>query len=244
MKRRIQNVIYDLFHVHPIEGLLTLAKAPSLTRIIFRLKYYSYELFHPEHPWLTPKANSLLIRWLSPHMKGFEWGSGRSTIFFSRRVHHLVSIEHDAYWFKRVNSELKQKGIKNVDHRFIPPMKWEETAARAHDCSVAWAEYKYLQRASSVPEFLNYVNAINDYPGEYFDFILVDGKARFACMLNAIPKLKVGGLLILDNSELFRELFQFFGSWKKIHTTDQFTGDTDIWIKPSQTRLESHGKIV
>ena len=212
MKKRIKNVIYSIFQAHSIEGLLTFVKDPSLARIIFRLKHRAYELLHPGYPWLTPKGNALLIRWLSPHMKGFEWGSGRSTLFFSIRVRHLVSIEHDAYWFKRVNSALKQKGIRNVDYRFVPPLKNVEPTGI--NWSVVWPGYKYLQMPPSRTQFVNYFNAINNFPDNHFDFILVDGRARVPCMLNAILKL--------------------FESWKRISTKDQVHGKTNIWIKPKQ----------
>jgi hypothetical protein len=217
-----------------IEGLLIFLKNPSPSRIVFYLKYRIYELFHPEYPWLTPKANSLLIQELRPYMKGFEWGSGRSTIFFSTRVAHLVSVEHDPYWFKQVNSILKQKGIKNVDYIFAPPLKEKEIMCI--DWSTAFLGYEYLQKPPRKPQLLNYFNAIKNYPDDHFDLILVDGIERVACMLNAIPKLKPGGMLILDDSDKdrqYRQVFKFFESWKRISLTDQYHGETTFWIKPS-----------
>lgn len=51
-----------------------------------------------------------------------------------------------------------------------------------------------------------YHAVISNYPDNYFDIILVDGRNRNACMQAAIPKLKAGGWLLLDNSE--REYYQ------------------------------------
>jgi len=39
-----------------------------------------YRKRHPDHPWLTPQAISILDSWLMPGDKGIEWGSGRSTL--------------------------------------------------------------------------------------------------------------------------------------------------------------------
>lgn len=50
---------------------------------------------HPDAPGLSPEAVSLLSTLLEPTHAGLEWGSGRSTIWFARRVAELVSVEHD-----------------------------------------------------------------------------------------------------------------------------------------------------
>jgi len=49
-----------------------------------------------------------------------------------------------------------------------------------------------------------YVQAIRDFPDSYFDLVLVDGRIRVRCMVEAIPKVKWGGVLVLDNSERAR----------------------------------------
>lgn len=41
------------------------------------------------------------------------------------------------------------------------------------------------------------------FPNEYFDLILIDGRVRMNCLKNATPKLKVGGVLIFDNSDRY-----------------------------------------
>ena len=46
-----------------------------------------------------------------------------------------------------------------------------------------------------------YAPVISEYPDETFDFILVDGRDRVQCIKCALPKLKRGGWLMLDNSE-------------------------------------------
>lgn len=46
-----------------------------------------------------------------------------------------------------------------------------------------------------------YVEYIDAYPDEHFDIIMVDGRRRSDCLRHAMPKLKRGGALVLDNSE-------------------------------------------
>lgn len=65
-----------------------------------RLAWYEYRC--PELPWLTPQANAILTEWLKPSDIGFEWGSGRSTMWLATKVNRLTSVEHDKHWAERV----------------------------------------------------------------------------------------------------------------------------------------------
>ncbi|HEY4655003.1 MAG TPA: class I SAM-dependent methyltransferase, partial [Cyclobacteriaceae bacterium] len=82
-------------------------------------------------------------------------------------------------------------------------------------------------------DYHNYFSFITVFPNGHFDFIFIDGRARIECTLNAIPKLKKGGMLVLDNSDRDRyaPLFKVLEHWPRVTTT---TGlfDTTIWFKP------------
>ena len=62
-------------------------------------------------PWFTYPAIEYLKQLDLKDKKMLEWGSGNSSIFFSRRVKQLVSIEHDKTWYNAVN----KKRLKNHD---------------------------------------------------------------------------------------------------------------------------------
>jgi predicted O-methyltransferase YrrM len=53
-----------------------------------------------------------------------------------------------------------------------------------------------------------------------FDIILVDGRNRVKCITSAIPHLKPGGVLILDNSErsYYQPGIDLMKGWKRIDT--------------------------
>jgi predicted O-methyltransferase YrrM len=42
---------------------------------------------------------------------------------------------------------------------------------------------------------------LSDFPDKYFDFVLVDGEERSRCIRSAVPKIRDGGLLYLDNTD-------------------------------------------
>jgi hypothetical protein len=64
--------------------------------------------------------------------------------------------------------------------------------------------------------FENYVRAIDAYPNDFFDFVIIDGHARLSCIKNSIPKIKRGGMLVLDNSDrnhYLREGLLYLNGW-------------------------------
>src|SRR6266704_4384846 len=81
-----------------------------------RLNQIVYQRKHPDAPWLGHEMVRILEDWLMPDDRGFEWGSGRSTIWFAKRVRSLVSVEHNSDWSRWVNAELRARSVKNVEY--------------------------------------------------------------------------------------------------------------------------------
>jgi hypothetical protein len=73
-----------------------------------------------ELPWFSYAAIDFLEDFLEPHMNVCEYGSGGSTLFFSRRVSSVFSIEDNSEWFKLVSARLEQKSIDNVTLKLCP----------------------------------------------------------------------------------------------------------------------------
>lgn len=179
-------------------------------------------------PWMTPAAIDILHELLTKNMSGFEFGSGRSTLFIAPRVKELVSLEHDQHWFKNIEAELKSKKLSNVQYVHILP---------ANDPSKTIGYPKnnyenYIMPATPATCYTAYYSYIDQYPDASFDFIVVDGRARVECAQHAIPKLKPGGMLILDNAERlrYRAIHDLLKDWKKVFTTSGIT-DTVFWFK-------------
>lgn len=69
---------------------------------------------HPDDPWLCRQAVLILQDWLRASDVMAEFGSGRSTPWFARRVGHLTSVDDDPVWFDRVQESVS--GLA-VDYR-------------------------------------------------------------------------------------------------------------------------------
>lgn len=71
-------------------------------------------------PWLTKSAVQFLDNFVQEEMKVFEFGSGASTVYFSKKGVDLYSVEHDSKWFENVKQTIA-KDNSNVDLALIEP---------------------------------------------------------------------------------------------------------------------------
>jgi predicted O-methyltransferase YrrM len=135
---------------------------------------------NPEAPWLTRDSVAVLSKLLRPSDVVVEFGAGRSTRWFARRVAHLTSIESDPDWHTRVLNMLKAEQISNVRLVYIPP---DVDEARGADAA--------------------YVRAADNFEENTIDVVLVDGIYRSHCALKMVKALRAGGILIIDNANWF-----------------------------------------
>ncbi len=192
------------------------------------LKVYNKLLkteFQAKEPWISPACVRFLNSILTKNMKGLEYGSGISTLYFAQKAGHLASIEHDKLWHELIKSMLTKTRLMNVEYILIPPERPE---------SKKMIEHRY--KAEFDAENLNYkayFEHVSNFPDNHFDFILIDGRARVECSRRAMDKLKSGGIFILDNSERlrYRPVHEMLENWQKVYTTTGLT-DTTIWFKP------------
>jgi predicted O-methyltransferase YrrM len=119
-------------------------------------------------------------------MRGLEFGSGRSTRWLARRVESLISVEHVEDWHRVVRQQLGQASIQNVDVRMIPLDHAEAQPEQAH--------YETTPR---------YVAVLDEAVDGSLDFVLVDGHYRSACIRKCLTKIRCGGLLVVDDTNLW-----------------------------------------
>ncbi len=151
-----------------------------------------------ELPWMTYDAIDFLGSICTPDSVVFEWGSGGSTLFLAKRCRHVTSVEHDAKWSGYLRERLESLDVDNVDYKEIPGEKiadWEERDYRNPDDFVSG------DKGSVGLSFERYVKAVDPFPEESFDIVVVDGRVRNVCVKRAIPHVKRGGYLVVDNSE-------------------------------------------
>jgi hypothetical protein len=139
-------------------------------------------------PWWTLPAIDAVERWIAARngdVRVFEYGSGASTVWLARRAAHVVSVEHNVGFAKVAGPMLT---LPNVELRVIEPVRADATN-RAGSGRRGYEDY----------DFSAYVDSIADGASRY-DLIVVDGRARDACLRRAWDCLDAGGLVVFDNS--------------------------------------------
>jgi hypothetical protein len=159
------------------------------------LSIYDLEDLLPyDVPWWTFKAGDEVAAFLAsrPGARVFEWGSGASTAWLSRRAGSVTSVEHDAAWADLVQPVLPA----NAEVRVVAPTP---ATGRA-------GEELSLKPGFEGLDFADYVGAVDGTEGRY-DLVVVDGRARGACFRRAITRLAPDGVLVFDNvdRERYRE---------------------------------------
>lgn len=151
-----------------------------------------------ESAWVTFDALDYLTEHLLPTHRIFEYGGGGSTLFFLRRALSVVTVEHHEAWFNTLSQILAKRETHQWEGHYIPSdpiVGWEalDAANPAH--------YKSLSPDQKGMSFERYVNMITPFQDGYFDWVLIDGRARTSCIRAAIPKVKKEGWLVIDNAE-------------------------------------------
>ncbi len=161
-------------------------------------------------------------------MIGLEYGSGKSTLFFASRLKKLVSVEHAKDWYENIKKLLATKNIQNVDYRLV-----EKNNPFSGNTSIEIQNKLKLPKFHLQKDYEAYYNVVCEFPDQYFDFILVDGRARVECAINCLPKLKSNGILVIDNAERerYKPVVKILNEWPKVVTTNGLT-DTVFWFKP------------
>lgn len=194
LKSAYVGVVHGLGGVARSAGLLPWLERRSSrgarwSRSLFAI-YDIDDMIAIDLPWWTFDAIDQVDAFLRarPAARVFEYGSGASTIWLGRRAAEVISIEHDAGWYPIVQRRLET--MPHVDHRLVPPDASRDADPRYGSQKPGWKD----------KSFKAYVHAIDAAPGE-FDLIIVDGRARPACLERAIARLRPDGMIVFDNSK-------------------------------------------
>jgi hypothetical protein len=189
----------------------------SLTRV-----HDSLAIAELDVPWWTYAAIDSVDAWLTARprpIRVFEFGSGASTLWLARRVDEVHTIEHHAGFAARMRPEF-------AAHPHVT----------LHQVEARWSTRPGVPSGKAGHEgldFADYVAAI-DRVGGLFDLIVIDGRARAACLRAAVPHLAADGLIVYDNSgrRRYRRAIEESGLVER-----RFAGLTPTLPYPEQTSL-------
>lgn len=196
------------------------SRPATWTRSLFAIHDLD-QLSRLDVPWWTFDAADRVERFLAerPGAQVFEWGSGASTLWLAARAAHVYSVEHHSGWAAQLAPRLPA----NVRLRVVEPA---ESAAPRIGSS---------KRGHEGLDFEAYVAAIDEVPGT-FDVIVIDGRAREACLPRAVERLAPGGIIVFDNVDR-RRYVDAIGDLGSRVEVDMTRGLTPALPYPTRTAL-------
>lgn len=162
-----------------------------------RLRHWAYSLTKVHDavgmaaldvPWWTYSAIDEVDRWLAartPPASVFEYGSGASTVWLARRAGSVRSVEHHRAFGESMRSTIDRHD--NAELLIVPPEPAAQPAIGSH------------KEGYRGQDFTAYVQSI-DATDEPYDLVVVDGRAREACLAAALRHLSPGGVVVFDNT--------------------------------------------
>jgi hypothetical protein len=145
----------------------------SPTYVLNRSMRWLYHSQNQSKPWMNRGAVGRLESLVNSDDLVWEWGSGRSTQWLARNCRKLYSVEDSREWYEKVKGDIQRDGHANV------------TLIQA----VIGNGY-----ASSI------LGHVEDGSA---DIVIVDGKERDLCAMNAVIKVKPGGVMLIDDAQRY-----------------------------------------
>jgi hypothetical protein len=152
-------------------------------------------LLRHARPWITFDAQDWLDARAWHGATVFEYGSGGSTLYWHARGARCISVEHDPAWFAKVQKHAAGKA--GIDLRLIPP---DGETGEPRDPALP-GNYATADEALRDHTFRAYITSIDEFADGSLDAVIVDGRARPSAIVHGAPKVKPGGILLLDNSD-------------------------------------------
>jgi len=146
-------------------------------------------------PWIAFDAIQFLEANVKPKAQVFEFGSGGSTLYWLSKQAECISVEHDAEWHQRLCTLIKPE--QQIGYRLVLPETANSPSLDPSDPALYASDDPHFVGM----QFQRYVTQIDSFLDDHFDFILIDGRARTSCLLHSLSKVRVGGSIILDNSD-------------------------------------------
>lgn len=178
-------------------------------------------------PWWTYGAIDAVDEWLARRaapVRVFEWGSGASTMWLAKRVDRIDSVEHHRGFGEMIRDQLAGRDDLRADHKvlhIVEPVASDDPVIGSH------------KEGMGDLDFADYVGHIDTVGGE-FDLIVVDGRAREACLTAALGHLASDGVVVFDNT--FRRRYRAAVEAAPV-TETRYRGLTPTLPYPDETSL-------
>jgi len=138
--------------------------------------------------WMSPHEIKKIRKYLTRNTVMLEYGSGGSTLFFSKYVKEYYSIEHNKDWYSKVKKKTANRNIKTF-------LSINKAVPKPRVIAKCWNDLEKSSRYNSFKEYIKYPKKI----GKKFDAVLIDGRARPECAKFIYDYLNKGAYVFIHD---------------------------------------------
>ena len=199
------------------------------------------------NPMIQLKEVELVISYLNKNQTMLEFGCGGSTTIFPKYVKDYYSIEHNLDWYWRVQEELIEDKIENVNLHLCDIPKEVPTAKREF-----WKKYDenllYFSEHldTTIPSFEDcvypekryvwheYIDYVEKFGVSEFDIVFIDGRARVDCAYKVLNYIHDESIVFIHDfwpREQYHKVFDWYDEVVSIKETRVDMGQTIVGLK-------------
>ena len=123
--------------------------------------------------WMSEKEIQTITQYLNFDNIMLEYGSGGSTLYFSKLVKEYYSIEHNLEWYNKIVNTIDALPNTKIFHI-------ERDLHTSGNSRIIASSLDTLEQSSRFQDFYKYIH----FPAQLntkFDAVLIDGRARPEC---------------------------------------------------------------
>lgn len=139
-----------------------------------------------EEPLISKSTLSKIQKYLDKSTVMLEIGSGNSTLYFSKLVKKLYSLENNISWFNKVNKKIINQDNITYTLKISNFENYKPTIPGKNQTYEMFRDY------------LDYLD-LKNFNNNKFDLVFNDGQVRRICNLKVFDILKDGGYLIIHD---------------------------------------------
>ena len=190
-------------------------------------------------PWMNDKEIELVIKYIeNAHDKiMLEYGSGGSTLLFSKYVKTYYSIEHNLDWYYEVRKKLVDGDRNNVIQYLNDyPKGRAEIYLNFYDKWSDLINQVSVEKSNNyhgIMDYINpkemyiwydYVNSIDEFKQVKYDFIFIDGRSRVNCAQKVLNYIDKNSLIFIHDffpRQEYQSMFKYYEEVDSVKDTEQ-----------------------
>ncbi len=187
------------------------------------------------YPCMTTKEikiiKDLLISYNNNRINILEWGSGRSTVYFAKYLKkngikfNWYAIDNSREWYEEVLKKVKKNNLDRSIHLYLFDFKpfwqkegwgWENPPSDG-----------FAPEEESEKQYITFPESLRIR----FDLIIIDGRFRRRCLIEAQKILSEGGKVILHDAQK-----KHYHSPLSLYKNGRFVDAGHLYVEGTRTR--------